>query len=90
MMVISQQAHLERNAGHRRQGQHLHFRVTGESNESRNHPLSYQSLIHPLHQQLIGQHRGYSQAVHGKQTVCHGKKKEQPREREKTQKQNQN
>lgn len=74
-MVISQQAHLERNAGHRRQGQHLHFRVTGESNESRNNPLSYQSLIHPLHQQLVGQHRGYSQVVHGKQTVCHGKKK---------------
>lgn len=77
MMVISRQAHLERNAGHRRQGQHLHFRVTGESNESRNNPLSYQSLIHPLHQQLIGQHRGYSQVVHESKQCAMGRIKEQ-------------
>lgn len=32
---------------------HLHFRVGGQCDESRNHSLSYQRLIHPLHQQLI-------------------------------------
>lgn len=37
-------------------GGHLHFRVAGESDESGHHPLSHQRLIHPLHQQLIGQH----------------------------------
>lgn len=33
---------------------HLHFRVGGQCDESRHHSLSYQRLIHPLHQQLIG------------------------------------
>ena len=84
-MVISWQAHFERDAEGKRQGRHLHFRVTGESYESRNNPLSYQSFIHPLHQQLIGQRRGYSQVMHGKnKQQCHGKKKEQSRERENT------
>lgn len=33
---------------------HLHFRVRRQCDESRHHSLSYQRLIHPLHQQLIG------------------------------------
>lgn len=33
---------------------HLHFRVGGQCDESRHHSLSYQRLINPLHQQLIG------------------------------------
>lgn len=33
---------------------HLHFRVGRQCDESRHHSLSYQRLIHPLHQQLIG------------------------------------
>ena len=75
-MVISLQARLERGAEGKRQGRHLHFRVTGESYESRNNPLSYQTFIHPLHQQLIGQRRGHSQVMHGKnQQQCHGENK---------------
>ena len=38
-----------------RQTSHLHFGVAGESDESGDHSLSHQSLIHPFHQQLIGQ-----------------------------------
>lgn len=33
---------------------HLHFWVGGQCDESRHHSLSYQRLIHPLDQQLIG------------------------------------
>lgn len=36
---------------------HLHFWVGGQCDESRHHSLSYQRLINPLHQQLIGLER---------------------------------
>lgn len=36
----------------------LHFRIAGESDESRDNSLSNQSLIHPLHQKLIGRNKG--------------------------------
>lgn len=51
----------------------LHFRITGESDKCWNNSLSYQSFIHPLHQQLIGQSRGdVTQDAWKERAQCHG------------------
>lgn len=75
---------IKRDAGYIRQSGNLHFRVTGESNESRNNSLSYQSFMYPLHQQLSGRSRGVSQVMHGKsEHSIMGRRTAQPRERKK-------
>ena len=76
-----------------RRGFHLHFRVGGQSDESRHHSLSNQRLIHPLHQQLSGLDRAIRDVTEvggalGQERATRRRQIRRERERNKTKKKN--